>query len=35
MPLLYDSEAFQRAAAAVVTQQHYLRLVAPGKLSRA
>jgi hypothetical protein len=35
MPLLYDSPAFQRAAAEVVARQRHLRVVASGKLGRA
>lgn len=33
MPLLYDSPAFQRAAAELLARQRYLRVVAPGKLT--
>jgi hypothetical protein len=33
MPRLYDSPAFQRAVAEIVTRQRHLRLVASGKVS--
>jgi hypothetical protein len=35
MPRLYDSPAFQQAAAKIVARQQHLRMAVPGKLSRA